>query len=403
MLRALNELEYLKPDDSDNAEDRDQFKEARQSYESALYQVQSIIDLVEMCNPTTLRSGTLIDLVESGSQQDAKYLALKPLSRVIRPTIDYPTLVGSKRQAFARSTEILKSKLEQLTTLRYHQDKYLSSIIEVKKHSRLSREGNRLFAELGRGKFKEFAPDTLEILKDSESETGIKLVVPKLLSETCPLEIYVSSSLFQEWPLFDIEQSNEVLDALHKTQDLTMMKMMLMDIKRCDEYTVHSIHSDEFTLSLNTNHPNLDLTLRVGLKALDGKSILAKSLLNKIFQKHLSENGGFAGQPGLLKKFVESVAHLEVKSQVYKLLIQELETIELEYTFKKEHRSPTCIRFSVIGKKKLIDVEIENTTVRCCAYCSPYLNRTFFALRPMVSVSVWDIPVFLRSAYRAQR
>mmetsp|Transcript_9248 Transcript_9248/g.17633 ORF Transcript_9248/g.17633 Transcript_9248/m.17633 type:complete len:103 (-) Transcript_9248:3469-3777(-) len=101
MLRALNELEYLKPDDSDNAEDRDQFKEARQSYESALYQVQSIIDLVEMCNPTTLRSGTLIDLVESGSQQDAKYLALKPLSRVIRPTIDYPTLVGSKRQVMS--------------------------------------------------------------------------------------------------------------------------------------------------------------------------------------------------------------------------------------------------------------------------------------------------------------
>mmetsp|Transcript_9234 Transcript_9234/g.17571 ORF Transcript_9234/g.17571 Transcript_9234/m.17571 type:complete len:95 (-) Transcript_9234:2939-3223(-) len=69
-----------------------------------------------------------------------------------------------------------------------------------------------------------------------------------------------------------------------------MMKMMLMDIKRCDEYTVHSIHSDEFTLSLNTNHPNLDLTLRVGLKALDGKSILAKVNLSPVSaQQNLPE------------------------------------------------------------------------------------------------------------------
>lgn len=271
---------------------------------------------------------------------------------------------------------------------------------------------------MGRGKYRgeiylEFAPDSLEILRDFESETGIKLVVPKLLAETQSLEVDVTSSLFREWPFIEEAMSNEVLDALHKTQDLTMMKMMILDIKRCDEYTVHSLSSEEFTLSLVTNQPNIDLVIRVGLKPLDQKSWLAKvrtpqDLLSKIFQKHLAENGGFAGQPGLMKKFVDSVAHLEVKSQVYHVLVQELEALGIEFTLKKDHMSPVSLRFSVYAKQKLIDVEVDNTSVRCCAYCSPFLSmtyadRTFYALRPMTAVHIRDLPEFLRSAVRAQR
>jgi hypothetical protein len=368
-----------------------------------------------------MRTGTLIDLVESDTQQDAKYLSLKSLRRMTRTTTDYPTLIGLKQavkptQALQSASTVLRSKLAQLKLHKEQQHAFLVSVQQVKQHSRLSREGGRLFAELGRGKYRgnrelEFAPDSLEILRDSTSTSGIKLVVPKLLSETPSLAIQVSSKLFEEWPDFTEVASNEVLEALHKAQDLTMMKMMLADIKRCEEYTVHCLASDEFTLGVNVNQPDLALVVKVGLKSYEQESALAKvrssqSLLIKVFHNHLA--GGFPGQPGLLMKFIECLAHLEVKAQVYQVLTRELDSLGVDFVLKKEHVSPVEVRFSVLAKQKLLDVEVNCTTVRACAYCSPYLSevktdRTFIAIRPMVSVHVRDLSDFLRTAVRAQR
>jgi hypothetical protein len=250
MLQQIENLQIFSPEEPQKP-DWESLKKAKSSLEyfinsSALYQVHSLIEMVEMCRSVDNITDINNDILSITSR---KFLTLKHLVNHKVSSTNWIERISLKYKAIVQAYEVIQRKSESIKKNNYNQKAFMRILLNISKRWKIVQQGNSIFALIGKKNQNEDYKAL--ILKDPERIIRVELSPEINKLKILVVEVTCDKIVLPEVKLLKTIEFNDLERAEQLIIDADIMKEVQDKIGDRKEYVVHKYTKQEINFIVN--------------------------------------------------------------------------------------------------------------------------------------------------------
>lgn len=211
-----------------------------------MYQVHSLIEMVEMCKSTDTASAFNTDIL---SITNRKFLNLKYLESHKPVQNNWEERLSLKYKGFIAAAKLIEDKEKLMQKYNQQQKIFTQKLLEISKRWKIIQQGNNIFAVVG----KNFQGEDYKVMLLKDPESGIKVEMANELKKLKVLKVTVfcpeislnEVQLPKSFGFEDLEKAEQLLI------DGEISKEIHEKITENKEYSIQKYTKNEVVLLVN--------------------------------------------------------------------------------------------------------------------------------------------------------
>ena len=213
---------------------------------AALYQVHSLIEMVDMCRSSDNISSFTNDIVSLTSR---KFLSLKYLENHKTPRGNWEERLALKYRGLTTAAQMIQEKKKVMQGNTEQQRKFMNMLLEISMRWKIVQQGNNLFAVIG----KNLQGEDYKVMLLKDNEMGVRLELSPDFKKMKIMNVIVNCA---EIELLDVKLPRntdfpELERASQLIIDADVFKEVHEKISESKEYSVNTFNKEKIEFSVN--------------------------------------------------------------------------------------------------------------------------------------------------------